>query len=81
VVFGAAYAGGLGHAIRARPGLAPAKAESVTLGRPALELEDSNAEKVSAIKAGLAAARCWRIARELQAGVGTVLRIKAELVA
>ena len=45
-------------------------------------LEDANAAKVKAIKAGLAAGKgIRRIARELQAGIGTVLRIKAELAA
>jgi DNA invertase Pin-like site-specific DNA recombinase len=65
---------------RVLSGLARAKAEGVTLGRPALE--DSNARKVTAIKAALADGKgIRRIARELQAGVGTVLRIKAELAA
>ena len=51
-----------------------------TLGRPSIE--DSNAGKYEAIKVALAAKKCIRrIARELQTGVGTVLRIKAELTA
>ena len=50
----------------------------VTLGRPSLE--DSNAGKFAAIKTALAQKKgVRRIARELQTGVGTVLRIKAEL--
>jgi DNA invertase Pin-like site-specific DNA recombinase len=65
---------------RVLSGLARAKAEGVTLGRPALE--DANVAKVKAIKAELATGKgIRRIARELQAGVGTVLRIKAELAA
>lgn len=63
---------------RVLSGVARAKAEGVTLGRPALE--DSDAGKVTAIKAALAAGKgIRRIARDLQAGVGTVLRIKGEL--
>ena len=59
-------------------GLARAKAEGITLGRPSIE--DSNADKYEAIKAALAAKQgVRRIALELQTGVGTVLRIKAEL--
>jgi DNA invertase Pin-like site-specific DNA recombinase len=65
---------------RVLSGLARAKAEGITLGRPALE--DADAAKVTAIKAELAAGKgIRRIARELNAGVGTVLRIKAELAA
>ena len=65
---------------RVLSGLARAKAEGITLGRPSLE--DANAAKVKAIKAELAAGKGFqRIARELQAGIGTVLRIKAELAA
>jgi DNA invertase Pin-like site-specific DNA recombinase len=63
---------------RVLSGLARAKAEGITLGRPSIE--DSNADKYEAIKAALAAKQgVRRIARELQTGVGTVLRIKAEL--
>jgi DNA invertase Pin-like site-specific DNA recombinase len=62
---------------RVMSGLARAKAEGITLGRPSIE---NNAEKFEAIKAALAAKQgVRRIARELQTGVGTVLRIKAEL--
>jgi DNA invertase Pin-like site-specific DNA recombinase len=65
---------------RVMSGLARAKAEGVTLGRPALE--DADAGKVKAIKAALAAGKgIRRIAREYKAGVGTVLRIKAEMAA
>jgi len=65
---------------RVMSGLARAKAEGITLGRPALE--DADAAKVKAIKAELAAGKgIRRIARELQAGIGTVMRIKAELAA
>jgi DNA invertase Pin-like site-specific DNA recombinase len=65
---------------RVLSGIARAKAEGVTLGRPSLE--DSNAGKVTAIKAALAEKKgIRRIARELQTGVGTVLRIKAEIAA
>jgi hypothetical protein len=43
-------------------------------------LEDSDAAKVAAIKKALAAKRgVRRIARDLETGVGTVLRIKNEL--
>jgi Resolvase, N terminal domain len=60
---------------RVLSGIARAKAESVTLGRPALE--DSNTAKVAAIKTALAANKgLRRIARDLRTGVGTVLRIK-----
>jgi len=65
---------------RVRAGIERAKAEGVTLGRPSIE--DSNAGKFEAIKAALVAKKgIRRIARELQTGVGTVLRIKAELAA
>jgi DNA invertase Pin-like site-specific DNA recombinase len=65
---------------RVMSGLARAKAECVTLGRPALE--DADAGKVKAIKAALAAGKgIRRITREHQAGIGTVMRIKAETVA
>jgi DNA invertase Pin-like site-specific DNA recombinase len=65
---------------RVLSGLARARAEGITLGRPSIE--DSNADKYEAIKAALAANKVIRrIARELQTGVGTVLRIKAELAA
>jgi DNA invertase Pin-like site-specific DNA recombinase len=65
---------------RVMSGLARAKAEGITLGRPALE--DANAAKVKAIKAALAAGKgIRRIARQHQAGVGTVMRIKAEMAA
>src|SRR6266700_2680571 len=65
---------------RVLSGIARAKAKGVTLGRPALE--DSNAAKFAAIKAALVEKKgIRRIARELQTGVGTVLRIKAELTA
>ena len=56
---------------------AQASAASVALGRPSIE--ESNTGKYEAIKAALAAKKgIRRIARELQTGVGTVLRIKAE---
>jgi DNA invertase Pin-like site-specific DNA recombinase len=65
---------------RVRAGIERAKADGVTLGRPSIE--DSNAGKYEAIKAALAAKKgIRRIARDLQTGVGTVLRIKAELTA
>ena len=65
---------------RVRAGIERAKAEGVTLGRPSIE--DSNAGKYEAIKAALAEKKgIRRIARDLQTGVGTVLRIKAELAA
>ena len=61
-------------------GLARAKAEGVTLGRPSLEENDS--AKVKAIKTALRAGMgIRRIAREHKAGVGTVLRVKAEMAA
>jgi DNA invertase Pin-like site-specific DNA recombinase len=59
---------------RVRAEIERAKVEGVTLGRPSLE--GSNASKVAAIKAALAKKTgVRRIARELQTGVGTVLRI------
>jgi hypothetical protein len=62
---------------RGRAGIERAKAEGV---RPSIE--DSNAGKFEAIKAPLAEKKgIRRIARELQTGVGTVLRIEAELAA
>ena len=65
---------------RVRAGIARAQAEGVALGRPSIE--DSNEAKFKAIKAALAEKKgIRRIARELQTGVGTVLRIKAELAA
>jgi DNA invertase Pin-like site-specific DNA recombinase len=65
---------------RVMSGLARARAEGIALGRPALE--DADAAKVKAIKAHLVAGKgIRRIARELHAGIGTVMRIKAELAA
>ena len=65
---------------RVLSGIARAKAEGVTLGRPALE--DSDAVKFAAVKAALSEKKgIRRIARELRTGVGTVLRIKAESAA
>jgi hypothetical protein len=59
--------------------VAGAEAEDVTR---AAALEDSGAGKVTAAKAVLAAGKgIRRIARDLQAGVGTALRTKAELAA
>jgi DNA invertase Pin-like site-specific DNA recombinase len=61
---------------RVLSGIARARAEGVTLGRPSLK--DSNSDKFAAVKAALAEKKgIRRIARELQTGVGTVLRIKA----
>lgn len=63
---------------RVLSGIARAKAEGVTLGRPSLE--DRDAVKFAAVKAALTEKKgIRRIARELRTGVGTVLRIKAEL--
>jgi DNA invertase Pin-like site-specific DNA recombinase len=63
---------------RVMSGLARAKAEGITLGRRALE--QSEPKKIDAIKAALAAGMgVRRIARENKAGVGTVLRVKAEM--
>jgi DNA invertase Pin-like site-specific DNA recombinase len=65
---------------RVRAGIERAKADGVTLGRPSIK--DRNAGKYEAIKVALAEKKgIRRIARELQTGVGTVLRIKAELTA
>ena len=65
---------------RVLAGLARAKEEWISLGRR--RLEDSDAAKVAAIKRALAAKRgVRRIARDLETGVGTVLRIKNELAA
>jgi DNA invertase Pin-like site-specific DNA recombinase len=59
-------------------GLARAKEQGVRLGRRRLEISD--ATKVTAIKAALAAKKgVRRIAGDLRTGVGTVLRIKEEL--
>jgi DNA invertase Pin-like site-specific DNA recombinase len=65
---------------RVMAGIARAKADGVTLGRPSIE--DSNAGKFEAIKVALAAKKgVRRIARELRTGVGTVLRIKMGMAA
>jgi DNA invertase Pin-like site-specific DNA recombinase len=65
---------------RVLAGLARAKDQGISLGRR--RLEDSDAAKVAAIKRALAAKRgVRRIARDLETGVGTVLRIKNELAA
>jgi DNA invertase Pin-like site-specific DNA recombinase len=65
---------------RVLAGLARAKEQGINLGRR--RLEDSDAAKVAAIKRALAAKRgVRRIARDLETGVGTVLRIKSELAA
>lgn len=63
---------------RVLSGLARAKAEGITPGRPSIEASDAG--KYEAIRTALMAKQGVRgIARELQTGVGTVLRIKAEL--
>jgi len=63
---------------RVLAGLVRAKEQGISLGRRRLEVSD--AAKVVAIKKALAAKRgVRRIARELETGVGTVLRIKNEL--
>jgi DNA invertase Pin-like site-specific DNA recombinase len=65
---------------RVLAGLARAKEQGISLGRR--RLEDRDAIKVVAIKRALAAKLgVRRIARDLQTGVGTVLRIKAEMAA
>ena len=65
---------------RVLAGLARAKEQGTSLGRP--RLEDTDKSKVAAIKAALAAKKgVRRIARELKVGVGTVLRLKAALPA
>jgi DNA invertase Pin-like site-specific DNA recombinase len=65
---------------RVLAGLARAKEQGISLGRR--RLENSDAAKVAAIKKALAAKRgVRRIARDLETGVGTILRIKAELAA
>ena len=62
---------------RVLAGLARAKEQGISLGRR--RLEDSDAAEVAAIKRALAAKRgVRRIARDLETGVGTVLRIKNE---
>ena len=65
---------------RVLAGLARVKERGISLGlRP---LEDSDAAKVTAIKRALTAKQgVRRIAKDLQTGVGTVLRIKSELAA
>ena len=56
--------------------LARAKEQGTSLGRR--RLEDSDASKVAAVKAALAAKKgVRRIARDLKVGIGTVLRLKA----
>src|SRR4029077_17972117 len=63
---------------RVLAGLVRAKEQGISLGRR--RLEDSDAAKVTAIKKALAAKQgVRRIARDLETGVGTVLRIKNEL--
>ena len=63
---------------RVLSGLARAKAEGIALGRPSLE--DANAAKVKAIKARRSLpARAFGGSRESSGGLGTVMRIKAEL--
>jgi len=63
---------------RVLAGLARAKEQGISLGRRGLE--DSDAAKATAIKRALAAKQgVGRIARHLETGVGTVLRIKNEL--
>jgi hypothetical protein len=63
---------------RVLSGLPRAKAERITLGRR--PIEESAAGKYEAVKAALAAKQgVRRIPRESQTGVGTVVRIKAEL--
>ena len=65
---------------RVLAGLARAKEQGISLGRR--RLEDSDAIKVAAIKRALVAKQgVRRIARDLQTGIGTVLRIKAEMAA
>lgn len=61
---------------RVLAGLARAKDQATSLGRP--RLENSDPSKVAAIKEALEAKKgARRIARELKVGVGTVLRLKA----
>ena len=63
---------------RVLAGLARAKAQGTSLGRR--RLEDSDTAKAKAIRAALAEKKgIRRIARELQTGVGTVMRIRAGL--
>ena len=65
---------------RVLAGLARAKEQGVSLGRR--RLENSDSAKVAAIKRALAAKHgIRRIARDLKTGVGTVLRIKADIAA
>jgi hypothetical protein len=56
-----------------------ATASLIISGPHRRRLEDSDAAKVAAIKKALAAKRgVRRVARDLETGVGTVLRIKNE---
>jgi DNA invertase Pin-like site-specific DNA recombinase len=65
---------------RVLAGLARAKDQGINLGRR--RPEDSDATKVAAIKKALAAKQgVRRIVRDLETGVGTVLRIRSELAA
>jgi DNA invertase Pin-like site-specific DNA recombinase len=58
-------------------GLARAKDEGIQLGRP--RLEDTDGKKVKAVVAALANGKgVKRIARDLEMGVGTVIRIRDE---
>jgi DNA invertase Pin-like site-specific DNA recombinase len=71
---------------RVRAGIERAKASGTKtgrrFGRPALKDGSKGLAKIAAIKAELAAGKgIRRIARDQGAGVGTVLRVKAELAA
>jgi DNA invertase Pin-like site-specific DNA recombinase len=65
---------------RVRAGIEQAKADGVTLGRPSIEEQQRRQER-SHQGGARGEERHSGIARELQTGVGTVLRIKAELAA
>jgi DNA invertase Pin-like site-specific DNA recombinase len=71
---------------RVRAGIERAKASGTKsgrrFGRPALKDGSKGIAKIAAIEAELAAGKgIRRIARDLGAGVGTVLRVKGEMAA
>jgi hypothetical protein len=63
-------------------GKSPPDKSGRSFGRPALKDGSKGLAKIAAIKAGSPPVKgIRRIARDLKAGVGTVLRVKAEMAA